>query len=106
MAGMDLPLRAIREQVASAVDLVIQISRMRDGTRRVTSITEVLGMEGDTMVMQDVFTFDYSAGQDAHGRFLGSAVATGLRPTFLEKFEEYGVTVPVDVFARPERAAR
>jgi pilus assembly protein CpaF len=99
MAGMDLPLRAIREQVASAVDLVVQISRLRDGTRRITSITEVLGMEGDKMVMQEVFAFDYAAGTDPDGTFLGTAQATGLRPTFLEKFEEYGVSLPIEVFA-------
>jgi pilus assembly protein CpaF len=71
MAGMDLPLRAIREQIASAVNLIVHISRLRDGTRRVTHVTEVQGMEGDIVTLQDAFTFDYSAGVDAQGRVLG-----------------------------------
>lgn len=96
MAGMDLPLRAIREQSASAVDLVVQISRFRDGTRRISHVTEVLGMEGDTIVMQDVFLFDFSAGVDAHGRFLGSAVPTGIRPRFSDRFEEMGINFDFD----------
>ena len=75
MAGMDLPLRAIREQIASAVNLIVQISRLRDGTRRITHVTEVQGMEGDIVTLQDAFVFDYSAGVDAHGRFLGQAGA-------------------------------
>ena len=75
MAGMDLPLRAIREQIASAVNLIVQISRLRDGTRRITHVTEVQGMEGDIVTLQDAFVFDYSAGVDAHGRFLGKPVA-------------------------------
>ena len=65
MAGMDLPLRAIREQIASAVDVVVQLTRLRDGTRRVTAVTEIQGMEGQTVTMQDAFLFDYSAGVDA-----------------------------------------
>ena len=63
MAGMDLPLRAIREQIASAVDVIVQLSRLRDGTRRVTAVTEVQGMEGQTVTLQDAFVFDYSAGR-------------------------------------------
>lgn len=96
MAGMDLPLRAIREQAASAVDLVVHISRLRDGTRRISHVTEVLGLEGDTMVMQDVFLFDYSAGVDAHGRFLGTAMPTGIRPRFSDRFEEMGIAFDFD----------
>lgn len=68
MAGMDLPLRAIREQVSSAVDLIVQVTRLRDGSRRVTHVTEVQGMEGDVVTLQDAFLFDYSAGLDAQGR--------------------------------------
>ena len=68
MAGMDLPLRAIREQIASAVDLIVQLTRLRDGTRRVTHVTEVQGMEGEIVTLQDAFLFDYSAGVDAAGR--------------------------------------
>jgi hypothetical protein len=80
MAGMDLPMRAIREQIASAVDLIIQVTRLRDGSRRITHLTEVVGMEGDIVTLQDIFTFDYSAGLDASGRFLGRPRPTGLRP--------------------------
>jgi pilus assembly protein CpaF len=91
MAGLDLPMRAIREQVASAVDLIIQIARLRDGSRRITSITEVMGMEGETIVMQEAFAFDYKAGVDENGRFLGSQVPTGIRPRFTEHFAERGI---------------
>lgn len=98
MAGMDLPLRAIREQLASAVNLVIQISRLRDGTRRITHVTEVQGMEGDVVTLQDAFVFDYSAGVDSSGRFLGKPVPTGIRPRFMERFEDMGITVSPAVF--------
>ena len=91
MAGMDLPLRAIREQGASAVDLIVQIARLRDGSRRITHVTEVLGMEGDTVVLQDVFTFNFAAGVDEHGKFLGQAKPTGVRPRFSERFADEGI---------------
>ncbi|MET0448165.1 MAG: CpaF family protein [Aeromicrobium sp.] len=99
MAGMDLPLRAIREQASSAIDLIVQIARLRDGSRRVTHVTEVHGMENETIVLQDVFTFDFAAGVDAHGRFLGHAVPTGVRPRFSEQFEDHGVTFDLDNLA-------
>jgi pilus assembly protein CpaF len=99
MAGMDLPLRAIREQAASAVDLVVQISRLRDGSRRITSVTEIQGMEGDTIVLQDVFEFDHAAGVDAHGRILGSLRPTGLRPRFTERLDDLGVAYSLDSFS-------
>ena len=102
MAGMDLPLRAIREQIASAVDLIVQLTRLRDGSRRVTAVTEVQGMEGDTVTLQDVFLFDYSAGIDAAGRFLGTPVSTGIRPRFTDRFDELGITVSPAVFGAPE----
>lgn len=98
MAGMDLPLRAIREQVSSAVDLIIQVTRLRDGSRRVTHVTEVQGMEGDIVTLQDAFLFDYSAGVDVQGRFLGKPVATGIRPRFLDRFSELGISVSPAVF--------
>ncbi len=98
MAGMDLPLRAIREQITSAVDLIVQIQRLRDGTRRVVAVTEVHGMEGQTVTLQDIFLFDYSAGLDANGKFLGKPVATGVRPKFAEKFEELGIVLSPRVF--------
>lgn len=98
MAGMDLPLRAVREQVASAVNLIVHISRLRDGTRRVTHITEVQGMEGDIVTLQDAFVFDYSAGVDASGRFLGKPIPTGVRPRFTDRFVELGIHISPQVF--------
>jgi pilus assembly protein CpaF len=98
MAGMDLPLRAIREQIASAVDVVVQLSRLRDGTRRVTAVTEIQGMEGQTVTMQDAFLFDFAAGVDASGRFLGKPQPTGIRPRFTDKFEELGIRLSPRVF--------
>jgi pilus assembly protein CpaF len=98
MAGMDLPLRAIREQITSAVDLIVQITRLRDGTRRVVAVTEVHGMEGQTVTLQDIFLFDYSAGIDANGKFLGRPVATGVRPKFTDRFEELGIVLSPRVF--------
>ena len=106
MAGMDLPLRAIREQIASAVDVVVQITRLRDGTRRVTHVTEVQGMEGETVTLQDAFLFDYSAGVDAHGTFLGKPVPTGVRPRFTDKFDDLGITLSPRVFGAVEPAPR
>ena len=98
MAGMDLPLRAIREQIASAVDVVVQLTRLRDGTRRVTHVTEVQGMEGETVTLQDAFLFDYSAGVDAAGRFLGKPVPTGVRPRFTDRFDDLGIKLSPRVF--------
>jgi Flp pilus assembly CpaF family ATPase len=104
MAGMDLPLRAVREQVASAVNLIVHISRLRDGTRRVTHITEVQGMEGDIVTLQDAFVFDYSAGVDESGRFLGKPIPTGVRPRFTDRFVELGIAISPTVFgAQPVR---
>lgn len=106
MAGMDLPLRAIREQVSSAVDLIIQVTRLRDGSRRVTHVTEVQGMEGDIVTLQDAFLFDYSAGVDQHGRFLGKPIPTGIRPRFLDRFSELGIGVSPAVFGAAVPAGR
>jgi len=102
MAGMDLPLRAVREQIASAVDVIIHVSRLRDGTRRVTHITEVLGMEGDTVTLQDAFVFDFAAGVDSFGHFLGKARPSGVRPRFTERFEELGIALDPRVFGQGE----
>jgi pilus assembly protein CpaF len=102
MAGMDLPVRAIREQVASAVDLIVHQARLKDGTRRITHVTEVERMEGDVITLQDIFLFDNSAGFDLDGRSLGSLKATGLRPKFLEKMQHNNVTVDPRVFATME----
>ncbi len=98
MAGMDLPVRAIREQVSSAVDLIIQQTRLKDGTRRITAITEIVGMEGDIITTQDVFLFDYNAGVDDNGKFRGELISTGLRPRFLERLQDHGVRVDPSVF--------
>ena len=98
MAGMDLPLRAVREQIASAVDVIIQVSRLRDGSRRVTAITEVLGMEGDTVTLQDAFAFD-QAGVDADGHVIGEARYTGVRPRFAERFAELGIPFDQSLFS-------
>ncbi|MET3933124.1 CpaF family protein [Arthrobacter sp. OAP107] len=104
MAGMDLPLRAVREQIASAVDVIVQLTRLRDGTRRVTHVTEVQGMEGEVVTLQDAFVFDYSAGIDPNGRFLGKPVPTGVRPKFTDRFNELGIQLSPGVFgAAPAR---
>ena len=98
MAGMELPLRAIREQIASAVDVIVQLTRLRDGTRRVTAVTEVQGMEGQTVTLQDAFLFDYAAGVGPDGRFLGTAQPTGVRPRFTDRFAELGIRLSPRVF--------
>ncbi len=99
MAGMDLPMRAIREQIASAVDLIVQQARLKDGSRRITHITEVERMEGDVVTLQDIFVYDHTAGWDADGKSLGRLRATGLRPKFMEKLADHGVQVDPMVFA-------
>jgi pilus assembly protein CpaF len=96
MAGVDLPLRAIREQVSSAVDLIVHQSRMKDGSRRIEYITEVQGLEGDVIVMQDVFLFEQTGVVD--GRIQGRLRATGIRPKFVEKFEIMGIHLPRGLF--------
>jgi pilus assembly protein CpaF len=98
MAGLDLPVRAIREQLASAVDLIVHQSRLRDGSRRVTHVTEVLGMEGEVVTMQDIFVFDHRAGRDEHGRHLGSLRWTGLRPRLVDALADADVALPVGMF--------
>lgn len=105
MAGFDLPIRAIREQMSAAVDLVVQLSRLRDGTRRITHISEVQGMEGDVITLQDIFLFDYGMGVDEHGRFRGHLKATGVRPKFAEKLADLGIRLGQEVF-QPEGFSR
>jgi pilus assembly protein CpaF len=97
MAGMDLPLRAIREQIASAVDLIIHHSRLSDGSRKITTVTEVQGMEGDVIVLQDVFVFEQTG--VAEGKIQGRLRPTGVRPRFTDKFEIKGIRLPVGVYA-------
>ncbi len=99
MAGMDLGIRAIREQIASALHLIVHQARMKDGVRRITHVTEVVGMEGDIITLQDLFLFDYSAGIDEEGKFRGQLQATGIRPRFVERLSELGVSVPAEIFA-------
>jgi pilus assembly protein CpaF len=99
MAGVELPIRAIREQVASAIDLIVHQARFKDGTRRITHVTEVVGMEGDVITLQDLFLFDHQMGLDENGRTLGSLKSTGLRPRFLEKLEAAGVRLEQHNFA-------
>ena len=96
MAGIDLPVRAIREQIASAVDLIVHQSRLKDGTRKIVNITEVQGMEGDTIVMQDVFVFEQSGVID--GKIQGKLKPTGIRPKFVEQFETMGIHLPNGIF--------
>ncbi len=97
MAGFDLPLKAMRQQVSSAVDLIVQASRLQGGVRRITYITEVVGMEQDTIVMQDIFRYNKS-GIDETGRTRGSFESTGVRPSFMEKLEAAGVRLPASAF--------
>ena len=96
MAGVDLPQRAIREQISSALDVIVQISRMKDGSRKITNVTEVQGMEGDQVVLQDVFVFEKTAFVD--GKVQGRMRPTGIRPKFSEKFEAAGIKLPQGVF--------
>jgi pilus assembly protein CpaF len=102
MAGMDLPDRAIREQIASALDVIVHLSRFRDGSRRVTHVTEVVGMEGPVVTLQDVCTFDHSAGLNADGRHLGTLQPTGIRPKFADRLADLGITLPVGTFGTPD----
>ncbi len=101
MAGMDLPIRAIREQISSAVDLIVQQERMRDGTRKVTTITEVSGMEGDVITMTEIFTFEQSGVEN--GQVVGRLRPTGLRPKFMDKIEATGIHLPPSIFGIGER---
>jgi pilus assembly protein CpaF len=98
MAGFDLPVRAIREQMASALDLIVHISRLRDGTRRITHVSEVQGMEGDVITLQDIFLFDFGMGVDDDGRFKGHLKSTGIRPKFAEKLADLGIRLSSDLF--------
>ena len=103
MAGMDLPLRAIREQISAAFDLIVHLERLNDGKRKVVDITEVQGMEGDMIVMQDIFKFVQTGFQN--GKVLGHFTATGIRPRFMDKIEAWGLYLPPGTFA-PVRDAR
>ena len=97
MSGLDLPIRSIREQIASAVDLIVQQSRLRDGTRKVTQITELAGMEGDTVVLTDIFKYEQT-GIDSDGRVLGDLKPTGIRPLFSPRLEIAGFKLKPEIF--------
>src|SRR5262249_53344295 len=97
MAGLDLPIKAMRQQIASAVDVVIQANRLQGGPRKITSISEVMGMEGDVIIMQDVFRFK-QVGIDQNGRAFGQFEATGVRPSFVPRLEAAGIKLPSNLF--------
>jgi pilus assembly protein CpaF len=98
-AGVELPLRAVREQISSAVDLIVHQDRLKDGSRKITNITEVQGMEGDVVVLQDVFVFEQTGISD--GKVQGHLRPTGVRPRFSEKFEAHGIHLPPRMFGQP-----
>ena len=98
MSGFELPVRAIREQMASALDMIVHITRLRDGTRRITHVTEVQGMEGDVITLQDLFLFDFGMGVDTDGRFRGHLKSTGIRPKFAERLADLGIRLSGDLF--------
>ena len=100
MAGMDLPLKVVRQQISSAVDLIIQQSRLKDGSRKVTAITEVVGMEGDVVVLTDIFKFEQT-GTGEHGKILGELKATGIRPIFGPRLEAAGIKLGAEIFMPP-----
>jgi len=102
MSGMELPVRAVREQMASAIDLIVHQARLKDGTRRITHVTEVSGMEGEIITLQDLFLFDMRAGVDQSGRFQGTLRPTGLRPRFLSKLSDLGITLSHEVFGHEQ----
>ncbi|HEX2947179.1 MAG TPA: CpaF family protein [Clostridia bacterium] len=97
MAGMELPIKAIREQISSAIDLIVQQSRLKDGSRKITHITEITGMEGDVVTMQDIFVFKQQ-GRDEKGHIMGSLKPTGIKPKFADKLEDAGIILPADIF--------
>ena len=103
MAGFEMPVRAIREQISSAIELILQQSRLKDGSRKITYITEVQHMEGDVITTQDLFRFEQT-GMDADGKLTGHFVSTGMQPGFMEKFQTNGVELPKDFFMPDEEA--
>jgi pilus assembly protein CpaF len=94
MAGMDLPLKAIRQQISSAIDLVVQLSRLKDGSRKVTSISEIIGMEGDTITMQEIFKFESKGADPSTGQIIGEFNPTGIRPKIIDRLFDMGVPLP------------
>lgn len=102
MAGVELPIRAIREQMSSALDVVIHLARLRDGSRRVTHISEVCNMEGDIVTLQDLYLFDYGMGVDDDGRSLGELKSTGIRPHFAERLADHGIALEPELFRQQD----
>jgi pilus assembly protein CpaF len=102
MSGLDIPQRAVRQQVASALDVIVQVARLSDGRRRVVSLQEITGMEGETITMQEIFRFD-RRGLDSEGNVIGALVPTGIRPSFTERLRASGITLPASSFERRER---
>jgi len=97
MAGVELPMRAIREQISAAIDLIVHQSRLRDGSRRITHVTEVQGMEGNIITLQDIFEYQ-QLGVDENNKAIGKFTATGIRPKFLEKLSAVGIHVNNEIF--------
>jgi pilus assembly protein CpaF len=97
MAGYDLPIKAIRQQVASALDLIVHLERLNDGSRKVVAVTEIQGMESDVITLQDLFSFEIE-GITSNRGVIGKLRPTGLRPTFTAKFEKHGETLPTELF--------
>jgi pilus assembly protein CpaF len=102
MAGLDMPQRSVRSQIASAIDVVVQLSRLSDGRRKLVSLQEITGMEGEIVTMQEIFTFDRK-GIDADNNVLGEIVPTGVRPKFAEKLKLAGYPLPANLFERQAR---
>jgi pilus assembly protein CpaF len=100
MAGMDLPLKVVRQQISSAIDLIIQQTRLKDGSRKVTAITEVAGMEGETVTLTDIFKFEQT-GIGQEGRILGDLKPTGIRPIFGPRLEAAGFKLSSEIFIPP-----
>jgi len=99
MAGLEIPARAVREQIASALDVIVHVSRLRDGSRRITHVSEVAGMEGDTIVLQDIYLFDFGMGVDADGNFIGRLKSTGIRPRATDRLADQGIRLDPELFA-------
>jgi pilus assembly protein CpaF len=103
MSGMELPLTVVRRQIVSAINLIIQQSRLRDGSRKVTHVTEVQGLEGETVVLQDIFTFN-EQGEDETGKVMGTLEPTGIRPKFSERLTKHGFSLPPAMFMKQSQA--
>ena len=104
MAGVDMPMKAVRSQIASAINVIVQVSRLSDGTRRMISIQEITGMEGDVVAMQEIFKFQRETVAD-DGKVIGEYVSTGLRSSFADRFKQWGMDLPKDIFV-PGRGPR